>query len=177
MAGELGGRQASRISRKEHASTSGASWVKRTTQGQRKCRGRSRMVRLLYAFVKMHKESLKKSPFFDSETCRKAELPIVKRLYCSLLFYHTNQALSRGFRKIFRRNFEIDKNRQNTAGGTLPRGTSRVLPDGPRPFRSAAARPARAVSIYKDEKIGKPADFPKKYMKYCLQIHKTMLYY
>ena len=92
--------------------TSGASWVKRTTQGHFKCRGRSRMERRLRTFVKLHKERLQKSPLFDRETCRRAELPIVMRLYCSLVLYHTNSVLSRGFCKIFWIIFSFDENRQ-----------------------------------------------------------------
>ena len=92
--------------------TSGASWVKRTTQGHFKCRGRSRMERRLRAFVKLHKERLQKSPLFDRGTCRRAELPIVMRLYCILVLYHTNSVLSRGFCKIFWIIFSFDENRQ-----------------------------------------------------------------
>ena len=108
--------------------TSGASWVKRTTQGHFKCRGRSRMERRLRAFVKLHKERLQKSPLFDRETCRRAELPIVMRLYCSLVLYHTNSALSRGFRKIFCIIFPFDENRQKPQRSSpSPRGTPQGL--------------------------------------------------
>ena len=128
--------------------TSGASWVKRTTQGHFKCRGRSRMERRLRAFVKLHKERLQKSPLFDRETCRRAELPIVMRLYCSLVLYHTNSVLSRGFAKYFGLFFhlmKIDKRGVHPTGGI------------------------------RDSEI--PPVVSKKSMKWCLQIHKSMIYY
>ena len=126
-----------RTSSKAGDDTSGTSWVKRTTQGHFKCRGRSRMERRLFVFVKLHKYSSQKSLFFGCGTCPKAELPILMRLYCNIALYHTFPVLSRGFYEIFCVFFgliKIDKNEPAPRRRPSPpfRGASGGLP--PRSF-------------------------------------------
>lgn len=55
------------------------------------------MERSLFVFVRLHKESLVKSLFFDSGTCRKAELPIVKAIIMQFTILAQKASIVKGF--------------------------------------------------------------------------------
>ena len=150
--------------------TSETSWVKRTTQGHGKCLGQSRMGRVLYAFVKMHKDSLEKPPFIDRLTCRRAGIPIVKAIIMQFTILSHKSSVVKGFLQIFLIFFEFDQNRQSPTRGHGEGAAMRTVRKSRRPqhgkIRAAGRIPQYIHTLF--------PNFPQ---RTCLQIEKNMVYY
>ena len=132
------------------------------------------MERALGVFVEMHKCSLEKSPFVDRETCRRADVPIIKAIIMQFTILSHKSSVVKGFLQFFWIFFEIDKNRQNHA----PRTRLRAMIGGPI-VREASGSPSAKPPPRASEPFFQFIHtlFPKIPSRICLQIAENMVYY